>query len=232
MLKNTDFIKVHKIFISILTAVLFNIFITLNLQIVFAVEIKDTSKHFATYIKSFIKDTISENEINLAVEQFSKIELNKNSYFIKEGEICSHFCYVESGILQHSIMVLGEEKTSYLALKNSVTSSLNSFINKVASRKNIKAISDCTLWIIDLDTFKNLINNNNAFHQFYFNLIERQLCLIDDYRVDLLTLTPEERYKKLLINEPKLLQEVTLHYLASFLGISTRHMSRIRKNIK
>ncbi len=55
--------------------------------------------------------------------------------------------------------------------------------------------------------------------------------LIDDYRIDLLTLTPEERYKKLLATEPKLLQEVPLHYLASFLGISNRHMSRIRKNI-
>lgn len=195
-------------------------------------EIKNTSKHFADYIKSFIKEAISENEVDLALRQFSRIELDKNNYFIKEGEICPYFCYVESGILQHSIMVLGEEKTSYLALKNSVTSSLNSFINKVPSRKNIKAICDCTLWIIDLESFKNLIQNNTTFHQFYFNLIERQLCLIDDYRVDLLTLTPEERYKKLLINEPKLLQEVPLHYLASFLGISTRHMSRIRKNIK
>ncbi len=64
------------------------------------------------------------------------------------------------------------------------------------------------------------------------SLLENQIFLIDDYRIDLLALTPEERYQKLLHNEPKLLQEVPLHYLASFLGISTRHMSRIRKNIK
>ena len=79
--------------------------------------------------------------------------------------------------------------------------------------------------------FKDLIENNKAFHQFYYNVIEKQICLIDDYRIDLLTLTPEERYKKLLATEPKLLQEVPLHYLSSFLGISSRHMSRIRKNI-
>lgn len=167
-----------------------------------------------------------------AIHSFSLLELKKNIYFVKENEICKHFCYVESGILQHSIEVLGEEKTSYLALKNSVTSSLNSFLFQKPSRKNIKAIADCRLWIINLSTFKNLINNNKAFHQFYYNLIEKQICLIDDYRIDLLTLTPEERYKKLLLTEPKLLQEVPLHYLASFLGISSRHMSRIRKNIK
>ena len=138
---------------------------------------------------------------------------------------------MESGILQHSVEVLDEEKTTYLALRNSFTSSLYSFLNQTPSRKNIKAIVDTQLWVVELKTFKILIENNAAFHSFYYDLIEKQICLIDDYRIDLLTLTPEERYKKLLITEPKLLQEVPLHYLASFLGISTRHMSRIRKNI-
>jgi CRP-like cAMP-binding protein len=166
-----------------------------------------------------------------AREKFKVLLLKKNEFFVKENEICQHFCFVESGILQHSIEVLGEEKTTYLALKNSVTSSLSSFLFGKPSRKSIKSIADCKLWIVDLKTFKDLIKNNKAFHQYYYNVIEKQICLIDDYRIDLLTLTPEERYKKLLATEPKLLQEVPLHYLSSFLGISSRHMSRIRKNI-
>lgn len=185
----------------------------------------------SSYIKSFINEDILENEIDSILESFRFLPLKKNAFFVEEGKICDYFCFIESGILQHAIVIAGEEKTSYLALKNSSTSSLNSFLNQVPSRKSIKALSDCKLWIVDLAAFKNLIKTNRAFHQFYFNLIERQICLIDDYRIDLLTLTPEERYRKLLINEPKLLQEVPLHYLASFLGISSRHMSRIRKNI-
>lgn len=166
-----------------------------------------------------------------AQEKFSVLNLKRNEFFVKESEICQHFCFVESGILQHSILVDDEEKTTYLSLRNSVTSSLSSFLSEIPSRKNIKAIADCKLWVVDLKTFKDLIENNKAFHQFYYNIIEKQICLIDDYRIDLLTLTPEERYRKLLATEPKLLQEVPLHYLSSFLGISSRHMSRIRKNI-
>ena len=162
---------------------------------------------------------------------FEVINLKKNDYFVKENKVCQDFCFVESGILQHSILINDEEKTTYLALRNSVTTSLDSFLNQKPSRKSIKAISDCKLWVIDLETFKNLVNNNTAFHQFYYKLIERQICLIDEYRINLLTLTPEERYQNLLKTEPNLLQEVPLHYLASFLGISSRHMSRIRKNI-
>jgi CRP-like cAMP-binding protein len=184
------------------------------------------------YLQLMIGNSLLPELIVQSKDAFSLLELKKNEFLVKEGGICPYFCYVESGILQHAIMVLEEEKTTYLALRNTVTSSLNSFLFQKPSRKSIKAIFDCKLWALDLTTFQELIKNNAAFHQFYYNLIEKQICLIDDYRIDLLTLTPEERYKKLLLTEPKLLQEVPLHYLASFLGISSRHMSRIRKNKK
>lgn len=160
---------------------------------------------------------------------FYPITLKKNEFLVKENEVCNYFCYIEDGILQHALLVNDEEKTTYLSLRNSFTSSLKSFLLHIPSRKSIKAIYDSKLWVINQESFQNLLKENKKFYNFYFSLIEKQICLIDDYRIDLLTLTPEERYKKLLENEPKLLNEVPLHYLASFLGISTRHMSRIRK---
>lgn len=188
---------------------------------------------FLEYLRHFINDNNAYLEQSLLkiANVFKILTLKKNQLLVDENQVCPYFCYVESGILQHAILVETEEKTTYLALRNSVTSSLNSFLNTIPSRKSVKALVDCQLWVVDLETFKDLLANNQAFQQFYHNLIERQIMLIDDYRIDLLTLTPEERYKKLLVTEPKLLQEVPLHYLASFLGISNRHMSRIRKNI-
>ena len=191
----------------------------------------NSNKSFSNYFKTVLSNNAFEDEMHKAMNSFEKMTLKKNDFFVEESKVCKYFCFVESGILQHSILIQEEEKTTYLALKNSVTTSLNSFLHQVPSRKSIKAIADATLYVITLSVFNDLIQNNQAFHQFYYNLIEKQICLIDDYRIDLLTLTPEERYKKLLLNETKLLQEVPLHYLASFLGISTRHMSRIRKNI-
>lgn len=184
------------------------------------------------YLKHIINNELLDSYLPEIINSFALLQLKKNDYFVKEGAVEKCFGYIESGVLQHSITVLGEEKTTYLALKNSCVSSLKSFLKKTPSRKNIKALSDCRIWSVNYEVFNNLITTNKAFHTFYFNLIENQIFLIDDYRIDLLTLTAEERYYKLLVNEPNLLQEVPLHYLASFLGISSRHMSRIRKNIK
>lgn len=186
---------------------------------------------FPRYITD-IAQSADEKALGEILSAFRVLPLKKNAYLVKEGQICPYFCYLESGILQHAITVDGSEKTTYLALRNSATSSLYSFLNRTPSRKDVKAIADTTLWAIDLQDFKSLLAKNDLFRQFYYNLLERQICLIDDYRIDLLTLTPEERYQKLLTTEPKLLQLVPLHYLASFLGISARHMSRIRKNAK
>ncbi|WBX71062.1 Crp/Fnr family transcriptional regulator [Tenacibaculum retecalamus] len=188
--------------------------------------------NFSSYIESILKSQKLESQVSEILSFFKPLTLTKNSFLVKKGNVCKYFCFIESGILQHAIEISEEEKTTYLALKNSCTSALKSYLQKTPSRKNIKALSDCNLQILLVDDFKYLLENNTAFHQFYYNLIENQIFLIDDYRIDLLTLSPEERYNKLLTNEPKLLQEVPLHYLASFLGISTRHMSRIRKNIK
>lgn len=187
--------------------------------------------NFEVYIKDILDDVSLHDQVPLILEVFEQLELKKNRFLVAEGNVCPYFCYVESGILQHHILVEGEEKTTYLALKNSATAALKSFMHQIPSRKNIKAISNCELFVIDQQNFLNLLKTNIAFERFYHNLIENQIYRIDDYRIDLLTLSPEERYQKLLVNEPKLLKEVPLHYLASFLGISSRHMSRIRKNI-
>lgn len=184
------------------------------------------------YMQLMVGDDALQDLIVRSTNVFKLIELKKNEFLVKENEVCPYFCYIESGILQHALLVDDEEKTTYLSLRNTVTSSLNSFLFDKPSRKSIKALFDCKLWVLDIVSFRELIKTNKAFHQFYYNLIEKQICLIDDYRIDLLTLTPEERYKKLLVTEPNLIQQVPLHYLASFLGISSRHMSRIRKNVK
>ena len=182
-------------------------------------------------LSSFFDGT-KTTSIEAFKRSFIPLVLKKNDYLVKEGEVCQYFCFVEEGILQHSITIGEEEKTTYLALKNTITSSLKSFLFDEPSRKSIKALTDTRLLIINLTDFKHLRDHNPEFHQFYYDLIEKQICLIDDYRLDLLTLTPEERYQKLLYNEPTLLMKIPLHYLSSFLGISSRHMSRIRKNIK
>jgi hypothetical protein len=48
---------------------------------------------------------------------------------------------------------------------------------------------------------------------------------------DFATLTAELRYKKLIDNQPEIIQHVPIQYIASYLGIKPQSLSRIRKQI-
>ncbi len=41
----------------------------------------------------------------------------------------------------------------------------------------------------------------------------------------------KQRYQKLLEEAPEVIQEIPLQYIASYLGVSQRHLSRIRKEL-
>jgi len=48
-------------------------------------------------------------------------------------------------------------------------------------------------------------------------------------QIETMTLTAEERYKNLLLNNPELLQRISQKHIASYLGITPQSLSRIRK---
>jgi DNA-binding MarR family transcriptional regulator len=60
--------------------------------------------------------------------------------------------------------------------------------------------------------------------KFSEELLAKQQINFDEFK----TSSPEQRYLNLLKNRPDLIQRVTQHQLASFLGIKPQSLSRLR----
>jgi len=69
------------------------------------------------YMQLMVGDDALQDLIVQSKNAFKLIELKKNEFLVKEKEVCAYFCYIESGILQHAILVDDDEKTTYLALE-------------------------------------------------------------------------------------------------------------------
>lgn len=165
-------------------------------------------------------------------ERFQQKIFNKGDYFVTEGKTTLQIGFVADGQFQYyATTTQGEEKTTYIALQNSFIASLLSYLTETPARENIRALTNATLWTIDKKNIIDLQNEIPEFKNFYIQLVEWQLCCIDKSKFDFITLTAEQRYEKLLKEEPELLQQVPLQYLASMLGITPRHLSRLRKNV-
>src|SRR5690554_1127280 len=66
---------------------------------------------------------------------FQEITLKKNDFLVKQGEVCPYFCFIDEGVLRHTIEIDGQEKTTYLGMQNTVTVALNSFTSTAFAQK-------------------------------------------------------------------------------------------------
>lgn len=166
------------------------------------------------------------------VSQFHRRELAKGELFAQEGRICDQLAFVERGLFQFFCDRNGDEITTYTAGPEDFIVSLGSFLKHQPARETIRALTNSVIWAIHKPSFDQLRHDLPPFEVFYVGLLEDQINCIEESRYNLLTLTAEQRYQKLMDEEPHLLQEVPLQYLASILGVTPRHLSRIRGHVR
>lgn len=182
--------------------------------------------------KKFENMGFKGEDLEKILNSFKLQVFKKNDFIVEEGKVSKHIGFVETGLFQYYVMVEGEERTTYVSIANTFLASVLSFISGTPALENVKALTDGSVSLIGKADLKKLVNEMPAFKDFYIGLLESTICGIDASRHDLIVLTAEQRYEKMLKNEPHHLQQIPLQYLASILGITPRHLSRIRNNIR
>lgn len=172
------------------------------------------------------------DDLEKILNAFELKKFKKNDFVVEEGKTSRYMGFVETGMFQYYIVKDGEERTNYVSIENTFFASVLSFISETPSLENVKALVDGSISMISKTNLKMLLNEIPAFKDFYIGLLEASLCGIDASRYDLIVLTAEQRYEKMIINEPHLLQQIPLQHLASMLAVTPRHLSRIRSKIR
>jgi CRP/FNR family transcriptional regulator, anaerobic regulatory protein len=172
------------------------------------------------------------DDLEKILNAFELHSFKKNDFIVEEGKTSRYIGFIETGMFQYYVIKDGEERTNYVSIENTFFASVLSFISETPSLENVKALVDSSISMISKTNLKMLLNEIPAFKDFYIGLLEISLCGIDASRYDLIVLTAEQRYEKMLTNEPHLLQQIPLQHLASMLGVTPRHLSRIRSKIR
>lgn len=182
--------------------------------------------------KYFEQIGFAGEDLERVLKAFICIDFKKNDHVVEFGKVAKYIGFVESGIFQYYILLDGEERTTFINIENTFLASVKSFVSQTPAKENIRALTDGRLSLISRANLKELVADMPQFKDFYIALLEHTVCGIDSSRHDLIVMSGEERYAKMLQQEPQLLQQIPLQYLASMLGVTPRHLSRIRKNIR
>jgi CRP-like cAMP-binding protein len=176
--------------------------------------------------------TISETDLDFTLSLFKPLALKKNDYFLEIGKKCNQVAFIKSGMLRIFYPNnKGDDTTCYFSLPKEFVTSFSSFTTGNPSIESIQAILPTELFVIDKQDLEILYEKIPATQEFGRKAAEN-LSIIMEKRISLfLNNSAEERYQFLLKHNPILIQTVPLQYLASYLGISPQHLSRLRKNL-
>jgi CRP-like cAMP-binding protein len=114
---------------------------------------------------------------------------------------------------------------------NDLIASYSSFISGRASTETMQAISDADVLVIKREKIEELTAKNPNWIQFLKVIAEQEYLELEKRFFQLQRDNAAQRYTSLLDNQPNYIQDIPLQHLASYLGITQRHLSRIRKEV-
>lgn len=180
-------------------------------------------------LNKFVKLSDIENEV--LCERIQELKIEKNSHFIEEGRIANHIAFVREGYLRIYFNNEGNEITRDLSSIHSFFTALTSFITKKPSFEIVSAITDCELLLISREDLNYLYQNFPNWQTIGRRVVEEMFVRSQKRIYSLLTVSAEDRYKELLKEKPDMLKNVPLQYIASYLGITSQSLSRLRRKI-
>ena len=184
-------------------------------------------------IKIFIQNnsTFSEAIAIMIAEHFEVKNVRKNDFILSAGKICNEYMFLEEGYMRAFIYDYnGCDVTTNFYFKNQPVFDASSFFFRNASKENIQALTDCKGWVLNYDTIDKLFHSIPEFREFGRLMLVKEFVSLKERMLSTLTQTAEERYLKLIHNNPDIFQHSSLKNIASYLGITDSSLSRIRKN--
>lgn len=182
------------------------------------------------YLKSF--RILSNDDINLFLSLTTMKKIKKGDFFIKEGKICKEVGFVTKGLLRSFYYSSNGEETTYcFTFQNSFVTAYSSFISQTATQENIEALTDVEMLLISKKHVEQLELSNTNWLRVFKKIAEQEYIKMENRIFLLQKESAEMRYNNLLLNHPEYLKYIPLGYLASYLGITQRHLSRIRNKI-
>ena len=147
---------------------------------------------------------------------------------VKEGRVARKIYYIEAGIARAWFQSDGKEITFQFISEGQFVSSFESLLNNASSWYTIETIEPVIAYSVSVEEFRRKMALFPHIRDFYNNYVQQRLLAYQQLFISRIRDSPEERYRELLREHPETVQRVPQHYIASYLGITSVSLSRIR----
>lgn len=183
--------------------------------------------------KKFLKEQIlmSSDDADLFLSGFEEVNYKKGDLLLEEGKKCNIVRIILEGTARGYVVVDGKEITTNFYFENDHTYDYSQYLLNKSSEINIKALSPIKAIEMTMEALEFLSTEVIGFHRMGFHLFKINYIKVEKERKSFILKSPKERYLDLLENNKQIISRIPQHQVASFIGISAEHLSRIRKEI-
>jgi CRP-like cAMP-binding protein len=163
---------------------------------------------------------------------FIQKRLRKHQYLLQEGEVCKHLAFVAMGLLRtYNIDDKGDSHMSVFGWEGWWLSDFNSFLSGEPAVFNIDAIEDSTLLLISRADYDEITIEVPIMDRYFRILFQNSLVTKERRLMSSINTYCRRKYLQLLALDPKIVERIPQHLIASYLGIAPETLSRIKKNL-
>lgn len=182
------------------------------------------------YLRSF--NFLTESEIEMGFQYATVRKMNKSERFISAGETCKSVAFINSGIFRSFyISDKGEEMTYCINFPGIFTTAYSSYISGMPTVEYIEAVSAAEVLVISKIDIEKLATESYNWLCFLKVVAEQQYLELEQRIFQLQKDSAKQRYLNMLERHPEYIRHIPLQYLASYLGITQRHLSRLRNEL-
>lgn len=162
-------------------------------------------------------------------EQGNLMSFSRGGIFACQGSVSRFWGIVTKGHFAYTVSdTSGNEKIVGFAFQDSIVGDYLSLIRQTPGLTDIVAIADAEVIACTAEEFRRLLNSDlgrriGFAESLFKDVYTRQLRLH--------TLTPRERYLRIMKDCPEILQYISLKQLASYLMMTPTYLSLIRKRL-
>lgn len=177
---------------------------------------------------------VDDNKWNSFISCFKPMKLPSKTTLLKEGEISKKMFLIETGCIRVWFNHNGKDITTQFFFENNMVGAIESFRKGIPSPVNIETIEPASIWYIHKEDLNKCLEEIKDIPSLRDRLIDAIFDRTFDYMKLFLSFirdTPQQRYLNLIQEKPQIIRRIPQHYIASYLGITTVHLSRIKNKI-
>lgn len=175
------------------------------------------------------KVKLTDDETLQFISAFKLTKVRKRQFIVQPNFTTKYRNYILQGAFRGYVVTdEGQDHTISFAIEDWWITDYNSYIYQQPATMFIVALEDGMILQLDFDKEKELKQSNYKFETFFRIIAERGLAFYQRRIISNLTLSAEQRYEQFIEKYPQIVQRVPQYALASFLGMSTEFLSRIR----